>query len=186
MKDTIKTALLVADGFEEIEGLTVVDLLRRAGIVCDMVSPADRETVTGSHWIRIGTDRLFSGTSFVDYTALILPGGLKGTQALREDERVIRLVREFHAAGKLLAAICAAPTVLSDAGLLKGRKATCHPGSELQLTSAEFCAEPVVQDGNLITSRGAGTAMEFALAIIAELDSQETAQEIAEKIVYAR
>ena len=182
---TVKTALIAADGFEEIEGLAVVDLLRRAGFTCDIVALSDAEIVTGSHDIRIGTDRRFSETDFSSYHPVILPGGLKGTDALKADERVLSLLQQMHAAGKLTAAVCAAPTVLAKAGLLEGRRATCHPGAETMLAGADFRTDDVVCDGTIITSRGAGTTIPFALAIITYLASEELAKEIARKIVYS-
>ena len=181
----IRTFLIAADGFEEVEGLTVVDLLRRAGFVCEIVSLSDGETVTGSHGIRIGADRFFSETVPEDYDAVILPGGLRGTEALKADRRVLSLLQRMHAAGKLTAAVCAAPTVLAEAGLLGGRRATCYPGMEEKLTGALPCTDSVVRDGTVITSRGAGTSIAFALSVIAYLDSGEHAEEIARRIVYA-
>ena len=179
-----RTALIAADGFEEVEGLTVVDLLRRAKITCDIVALSDADWITGSHGIRIGTDRRFSETDFDSYDAVILPGGLRGTDALKADERVTALLQHMHSAGKLTAAICAAPTVLAKAGILEGRQATCYPGAETMLAGAAFRTDSVVRDGTIITSRGAGTTIPFALAIIAYLDSDEKAAEIARKIVY--
>lgn len=180
----IRTFLIAADGFEEVEGLTVVDLLRRAGFVCDIVSLSDGETVTGSHGIRIGADRLFSDIHPEDYDAMVLPGGLRGTEALKADGRVLSLLQCMHDAGKLTAAVCAAPTVLAEAGLLEGLRATCYPGMEENLTGALPCTDSVVRDGTVITSRGLGTSIAFALAVIACLDSREHAAEIARRIVY--
>ena len=179
-----KTILLTADGFEEVEGLTVVDLLRRAGISCEIVSLSDRETVTGSHNICIRADRGFSTISPDDLDAVILPGGMPGTTHLAEDERVLALLRAMYGDGKLIAAICAAPTVLAKAGLLSGRDATCYPGLEDRLVGAHFSDARVVQDGTVITSRGVGTAIPFALALISFLDSKEKADAIAESIVF--
>ena len=180
----VKTALLAADGFEEVEGMTVADLLRRAGFQCDIVSVADAEVVTGSHGIRIGADLRFSDVDFARYDAVILPGGLKGTETLKADERVLNLLRHMSAAGKLTAAVCAATTVLAKAGLLEGKRATCYPGLEGDLAGAAACTESVVRDGTVITSRGLGTSIDFALAVIAYLDTQECSDAIARKIVY--
>lgn len=182
---SVRTALIAADGFEEVEGLTVVDLLRRAQLSCDIVSLSDAPTICGSHNIRIAADRGFSETDFDAYDAVILPGGLKGTEALKNDERVLSLLQTMHAAGKLTAAVCAAPTVLGKAGLLKGCRATCYPGLEEGLTGALPSADSVVRDGTVITSRGVGTSIAFALAIIAYLNSEACADEIAHKIVFA-
>ena len=179
-----KTALLLADGFEEVEALTVVDLLRRAGVGCDMVSIANKPEVIGSHGIVVKADKLWAETDFSAYLGVILPGGLKGTQNLAADENVIGLLRDFAGEGKLTAAICAAPTVLAKAGLLKGKKAVCYPGLEGELTGAEYTVESVVQDGAVITSRGVGTAIDFALALITFFTDADTADNIAKDIVY--
>lgn len=179
-----KTAMLFADGFEEVEALTVVDLLRRADIVCDIVALSGAVTVTGSHGVVVGADKAFAETAFADYDALLLPGGQPGTNNLAADERVLALLREFRDAGKLTAAICAAPTVLSKAGLLHGKRATCYPGLEGKLTGATPASEPVVTDGTVITGRGVGTAIDFALALVTYLDSAERADALARAIVY--
>lgn len=179
-----KTAILFAPGYEEVEALTVVDLLRRADILCDIVALDGGETVTGSHGIVVWADRKFNEMDFSAYDGVILPGGLKGTQNLGSDGRVLSLLREFAAAGKLTAAICAAPTVLARAGVLEGKRAVCYPGMEQQLTGAAAGEEPVVTDGTVITSRGVGTAIPFGLALVEYLDSAARAEELAKAIVY--
>ena len=179
-----KTAILFANGYEEVEALTVVDLLRRAKIGCEILSVADSGHVTGSHGISIGADRNFSGTDFSQYDGVILPGGMPGTTNLAADERVLALLRSFAAAGKLTAAICAAPTVLAKAGLLEGKKAVCYPGMEEQLTGAKVSFDPVAVDGTVITSRGLGTAIPFALSIVQYFEGRERAEALASSVVY--
>ena len=179
-----KTAILFANGYEEVEALTVVDLLRRAKIGCEILSVADSGQVTGSHGISIGADRNFSGTDFSQYDGVILPGGMPGTTNLAADERVLALLRNFAAAGKLTAAICAAPTVLAKAGLLEGKKAVCYPGMEEQLTGAKVSFDPVAVDGTVITSRGLGTAIPFALSIVQYFEGRERAEALASSVVY--
>ena len=179
-----KTAILFAQGFEEVEALTVVDLLRRAKIGCDIISLADSDCVTGAHGIRIGADRSFSETDFSPYDAVILPGGMPGTTNLAADERVLALLRNFADAGKLTATICAAPTVLAKAGLLKDKKAVCYPGMEEQLTGAKVSFDPVAVDGTVITSRGLGTAIPFALSIVEYFEGQGRAEALASSVVY--
>lgn len=179
-----KTAILFANGYEEVEALTVVDLLRRAKIGCEILSVADSVQVTGSHGISIGADRNFSGTDFSQYDGVILPGGMPGTTNLAADERVLALLRSFAAAGKLTAAICAAPTVLAKAGLLEGKKAVCYPGMEEQLTGAKVSFDPVAVDGAVITSRGLGTAIPFALSIVQYFEGRERAEALASSVVY--
>lgn len=179
-----KTAILFTNGYEEVEALTVVDLLRRAKIGCEILSVADSGQVTGSHGISIGADRNFSGTDFSQYDGVILPGGMPGTTNLAADERVLALLRSFAAAGKLTAAICAAPTVLAKAGLLEGKKAVCYPGMEEQLTGAKVSFDPVAVDGTVITSRGLGTAIPFALSIVQYFEGRERAEALASSVVY--
>ena len=180
-----KLAICMADGCEEIEGLTVVDLLRRAGIPIDMVSIQMEAKVCGSHRITFETDTTAEKAVWADYAGIILPGGMPGTNYLKENPYVRKAVQDFDRAGKLVAAICAAPTVLGACGVLSGKNATCYPGMEAELTGAHFQTDPVVVDGHLITSRGMGTAIPFALAIVAYFQGQDSADALAEKIVFA-
>ena len=118
-----KAMILLADGFEDVEAFTEVDLLRRARITCDMISMSERNSVTASHGITVTADMIFTKAELDSYQALILPGGLRGTEALREDFRVLQLVRDYHDAQLLTAAICAAPTVFGRAGILEEKRA---------------------------------------------------------------
>ena len=179
-----RTAILFAEGYEEVEALTVVDLLRRAKIGCDIVAVKESGEVTGSHGIRVGADKTLSQLVMEEYDGLILPGGLRGVNNLAADERVIDMLRRFAAAGKLTAAICAGPTVLAKAGLLQGRKACCYPGMEDELTGAVACTDAVVPDGSIITSRGLGTAIPFALALVAYFQGEAQALALAKAIVF--
>lgn len=181
----IKVSVLFADGFEEVEALTVVDLLRRAQIYVGTASISDEYMVHGAHGINVQTEDLFEEVNFNDMDMVILPGGMPGTTHLKEHEGVRRVVTEFAESGKLVGAICAAPTVLSDLGLLKGRRITCYPGVEPDIQGAVLTKTPVAVDGNFITSQGVGTAIDFALEIITVLMGKEKALEIAESIVYA-
>ena len=161
-----RVAVFVAPGLEEIEGLTVVDVLFRAGIPCDTVAVTPERRVTSSHEVTIVCDRSVrdEGFSFDDYDMLVLPGGIPGTPNLRACEPLCAALRDFAAAGRALAAICAAPSILAELGLLEGRRATANPGFQHVLAEhgAELVADdPVVVDGSLITSQGAGTAMLF-------------------------
>lgn len=175
--------IFLATGFEEVEALTVVDLLRRAGIETDMVSVTGELAVTGSHGITVKADRLFEE---IDDTAemLVLPGGIPGTPNLKAHKGLAAMIVRYDAAGKYLAAICAAPTVYGELGLLQDRHATCYPGMEDGLTGAYPLTDSVVVDGHFITSRGLGTAIEFGLAIITLLKDDVTAEDLASKIVY--
>lgn len=179
-----KVSIFLAEGFEEVEAMTPADLLRRAGAEVTLVAVGGRREVAGSHGIVITADRLFSEMDFSDTDLLVLPGGMPGTLHLKECQPLIELLKEFNGNGKRLAAICAAPTVLGAAGLLNGRKAACYPGCEDGLTGAEVLTDRVVEDGNITTSRGVGTAIPFALSLISQLFSPQKAEEIRESIVY--
>ena len=179
-----KVYIFLADGFEDIEGLTVVDLMRRAGLEAVTVSLKETREITTSHGIEMKTDRVFSETDFSDADMLVLPGGMPGTKYLGEHQPLTGLLTEYYAKGGKVAAICAAPSVFAKLGFLKNRKATSYPSFMDQLDGAETCEDPVVVDGNVTTSRGLGTAVPFALSLIAQLVGEEKAQEIAESIVY--
>ena len=180
-----KLGVFMADGCEEIEALTVVDIARRAGIETAMISVSGKKEVTSSHKVTFQTD---IPAEFMDYDKLdgiVLPGGMPGTINLGKNECVQKIIADFASKGKLVAAICAAPSVLGEAGLLQGKKATSYPGFEDKLLGADVSFEAVVKDGNIITSRGMGTAIEFSLAIVEYLLDSEKAEEIRKGIIYA-
>ena len=177
----IKTRVLclLVDGFEEIEAVTPVDLLRRAGVEVVMAS-LGQGTVTGRCGIRLEADASLESINAGDFDLLLIPGG-PGVVVMRADGRPAALAREFHEAGKTVAAICAAPLVLKDAGLLEGRSFTAHFAAHDELPGVS--AHRVVIDGNLITSRGAGTALDFGLALVRRLVGDATADEVAKAIM---
>ena len=179
-----KGYLFLADGCEEVEALTPVDILRRAGIEVTTVSISDRLEVTGSHRIGIRADALFADQDFSDADYLILPGGMPGTKHLGAHEGLCALLKDAAQKEIWICAICAAPSVLGDLGLLKGREATCYPGLEPRLAGAETLQKEVVRSGRFITSRGMGTAFEFGLALVRHLCGSEVAEAIARKTVY--
>ena len=158
----------LADGFEELEALTPVDILRRAGIPVQMLGVGGRR-VTGAHGIPVEADAVAEEASPDTMTGLVLPGGVPGTPHL--EASAVR--REL-----LIGAICAAPSILGHKGLLRGRRATCFPGYEPELTGAEVCGELVVRDGRFITGKGAGAAVAFALQLVEYLTSPEQAEAI--------
>lgn len=170
---------LLVDGFEEIELVTPVDLLRRAGIEV-VVASLQRKTAVGRSGIRVEADASLVSLDAGAFDLLLIPGG-PGVEKLRSDGRAATLAREFAAAGKPVAAICAAPLVLMDAGLLDGKRFTAH--LSVRDTLAGALDERVVVDGNLITSRGAGTALDFGLALVAHLAGQDAADRVAAEIM---
>ena len=179
-----KVYVFLAEGFEEIEGLTVVDLLRRAKIETEMVSVMEGKQIVGSHGIKVTADSMFADVDFSDADILVLPGGMPGTLNLGNHEGLCGLLKKHYNAGKKIAAICAAPSVFGELGFLNGRIATCYPGFESKLEGAIVCATKVAVDENVITSRGLGTAIEFALKLIEVLVGLEKAMEIREGIIY--
>ena len=172
----LKVYIFLADGFEEIEGLTVVDIMRRAKIDVETISITGQKQINGAHKIIVEADRLFEETDFSDGDMLVLPGGMPGTR---------NLIGEFDKKKKYLAAICAAPSILSELGILKGRKACAYPSFEEGLDCAQVVHEAAVTDGHVTTGRGMGAAIPFALKLTELLCGTEKANEIAESIVYA-
>lgn len=179
-----QVSVFLADGFEEIEGLTVVDLLRRAGVEVTTVSITGEKTIHGAHGIDVQADKLFEEMNYDKQDMLVLPGGMPGTLNLGAHEGLEKLMRKFYGDKKYLAAICAAPSVFGKYGFLKGRKATSYPGFEEQLESAECVTDAVVVDEFVITSRGMGTAIPFSLALIEQLIGVEKADEIGKSIIF--
>ena len=179
-----KIGIFLADGFEEIEGLTVVDILRRAGVEAQMVSIMGKKEICGSHKIMVQADACYEDVDFAGLDGVVLPGGMPGTLNLGAHAGVNETIQSFAEQGKLVVAVCAAPSVLGQAGLLKGKKAACYPGYEDKLTGAEVVYDEVAEAGNIITSRGMGTTIAFALRILAYLEGEDKAAEMAGKIVY--
>ena len=176
----MKILVLLADGFEEIEAITVVDVLRRAGIEVDTVGITGA-WVTGSHGIKVMADKKISEVYIEKYEGIILPGGSKGVKNLAKSSKVKEFLEKMNEKGKLIAAICAAPSVLAKFHVLDNKRATIYPGMEKELPYPRD--ERVVIDDNIITSQGPGTAMEFALAIVEKLLGREKAWELKEQLV---
>lgn len=171
--DTMSTiGMIVGTGFEEIEALATVDVLRRAGITVKTLG-VDHVLVTGSHDITIQTDGLLSDEEEL-YDGIIIPGG-PGVETLVENDTVLRMVQSHYQQGKWCAAICAAPKVLYQAGILAGKRYTCYPSVQQEILEGEYVQENVVVDGRVITSKSAGTAMEFALEIARQLGADALA-----------
>lgn len=182
MAETSRRVLCpLAPGFEEIEALAPVDLLRRAHVEVILAALDDELWVTGRSGIAVRADRALGVETHDKYDALVIPGG-PGVKALRVDGRVRDLARAFVSAGKPVGAICAAPTVLHDAGLLVGKRFTAHDSVYAELPGA-LAQERVVEDGLVITSRGAGTAIEFALALVQRLCGRETSEAVSRAIM---
>ena len=179
-----KVCVCLADGFEEVEGLTVVDILRRADQDVCMASVHGRLSVEGAHGIKVEADCTIERVDFSKMDMLVLPGGMPGTKNLGACSLLTGQLSNFYKEGKIIGAICAAPSILGDLGLLEGKRAACYPGFENRLRGASVTTERVAVDGNIITSRGAGTAIPFALALAGMLAGEEKAQEIKESIIY--
>ena len=179
-------AVFFADGFEEIEALTVVDLCRRAGIVTPMVSVTEGLTVTGSHKILVVADKMLSEVDFDAVDMIVLPGGMPGTLNLEACEPLMEQVKKFYAEGRYISAICAAPTVFAHLGLLEGRNACCYPSMENDMAGAKVSHNPVEISDHVTTSRGMGTAMDLGLAIVERFKGKEEVDKLAQAVVYNR
>ena len=182
-----KVYVFLAEGFEESEAVVPIDLLRRAGVEVVTVSITEETLVPGSHGIPVTADTTI-GQLTEPADAIFLPGGLKGTNNLKESKAVAEQILAHKEAGKYLTAICAAPQVYGLMGLLEGKKATCYPGVEDKLLGAEWTGgiQTVAVDGQFITSRGMGTAMDFGLKLVEILVSPEKAQQIANQVLYPK
>lgn len=182
---TQKTALVVlGEGFEEVEALAPVDMLRRAGVACTTASCEPSLLVKGRNGIRVEADTLLDEVKGRTFDCLVVPGG-PGTAALRKNASLLEIVRAHHVKDKLVGAICAAPTVLLDAGVLPGPRHTGHVSILADLPEIDQ-QQAVIVDGKVVTSRGAGTAIEFALALVAALVGQEDADQVADSIHFGQ
>ena len=179
-----KVLVPLAEGVEEMEAVIVVDMLRRAQwhVLTVGLKPG---AITASRCIRIVPDEVWDKIDPVNFDILVIPGGARGVEMLRQDRRVVEAVRAHSARGKLTAAVCAGPLVLQDAGVLEGRRATCHPGVVADFTVARRVDEPVVVDGHVVTSQGAGTTFAFALTLVALVAGEARARELAQAVVLA-
>ncbi len=179
-----QAAVFLAPGFEECEALITVDLLRRAGIETLMISLCNTNEVTGSHGITVKCDQWICDVQDKLFDCIIMPGGMPGTTHLMESQAITHITLAHHQNKKLLAAICAAPSVFGVLHLLENKKATCFPGFEDNLKNAVILSDKVVQDENIITAKGLGAAYEFSHAIISYLLDQQAADKVLAAIQY--
>lgn len=175
-----------ADGFEEIEAITIVDVLRRAELNVATVTVTDEEVVTGVHDVPVICDYFFEDCEYDDVDMLVLPGGMPGADTLGKHEGLRKLIGGFMEKGKPVAAICAAPMILGKMGYLKGKTVTCYPGFEQYLEGAHTTGGQVEKDGNIITGKGPGAAMDFALEIVNTLKGKEKAAELEKAMCVKR
>lgn len=178
-----KIAVHLAEGFEEIEAISIIDVLRRAKIKTTVVSVTKNLEVTGSHEIKIVADKLFNDVNYELIDMIVLPGGMPGASNLDEHPGLREQILIFHESKKMLGAICAAPLVFGNLGILKNKKATCYPGFENQLHGAIATGENIEVADNIITAKGAGVAIKFALKIVEILKGKNLADELAVKMI---
>ncbi len=179
-----KVLLLLAEGFEEVEALTTVDYLRRMDIIVDICSIMGERTVEGVHRIAVTSDKVLDEIKNIkNYDGLIIPGGMPGATNLRDNDRVIELVKEFNEEKKFIGAICAGPIVLQRAGILKDKKVTSYPGFNNDLKEGIYKECLVVQDGNIITARGPAVAVYFALKLVENLVGEKRVEELKKDIL---
>ena len=181
----MKVYLILADGFEEIEAITIIDLLRRGNVEIESVTITTNLEVTGAHGISIKSDIYMSDADFKNCCMIILPGGMPGTINLDNCEELNNQILKLKEKGAYICAICAAPMILADKGILKGKKATIYPNMEKGLKeTANWVDDSVVKDGNIITSQGPGTAMEFALKLVEILRGKKEKEKVRNEILF--
>jgi 4-methyl-5(b-hydroxyethyl)-thiazole monophosphate biosynthesis len=178
-----KVLIHLANGFEEIEAITPMDVLRRAGCEVVTVSVTGKHEVIGAHGITVLADKLFTESDYDHADLILLPGGQPGSDNLNSHEGLRRQIMNFNQQGKLLAAICAAPLVLGSTGVLKGKKATCYPGVEARLTGATCTGNAVEVDGHIITGKGPGLAMSFSLALVEILVGKSQVEDLKRAMI---
>jgi 4-methyl-5(b-hydroxyethyl)-thiazole monophosphate biosynthesis len=176
--------VVLANGFEEIEATAIIDILRRGNIDVTLAG-LDASDITGAHQLSVTTETTLSQALESAFDAIVLPGGEPGTTNLQNSELLKRALYDFAAANKVVAAICAAPRILDALGLLDGKRATSYPGTKPDMTRCTYSEDAVVVDGAIITSRGPGTAMAFAYALLEFLQSSETSQELKEAMIFS-
>jgi 4-methyl-5(b-hydroxyethyl)-thiazole monophosphate biosynthesis len=175
-------AVILADGFEEVEAIAIIDVLRRAGIET-VVAGLHDGPIASARQVKVVPDTTIDTVTVEDFDMIVLPGGQPGSDNLDADPRVKGLIKGFSEKGKLVGAICAAPFVLANAGVLKGKHVTSYPSYKDKLGGAVYEVKSVVTDGNVLTSRGAGTALSFGLAIVERLVGKEKAQKVKEAML---
>lgn len=182
----MKVLVFLADGFEEVEALTVVDYLRRVeNIKVDTVSITNTLEVLGAHNIEVKADKMIDYLQDIElYDAVVIPGGMPGATNLRDHKDVIRIIKEIDQSGKLVAAICAGPIVLEKAKVITGKKVTSYPGFEKDLPNSNYKEDDIVWDGNIITARGPAKAEDFAIEIVQYLVGSKAAHELKTNILY--
>ncbi|MFA7173981.1 MAG: DJ-1 family glyoxalase III [Kiritimatiellia bacterium] len=178
----MKIFIPLAEGFEELEAIAVIDILRRAGLAVTTAALTSEKLVLGAHGVLIQADAVLDELDLGGFDAVILPGGGLGTENLLKDPRITGIVQGFNAEGKYVCAICAAPTVLAAAGVLAGLKGTCYPTCAVALGES-YGNVPVIADGNIITSQGPGTALLFGLVLAHHFAGEETARKVAKAML---
>jgi 4-methyl-5(b-hydroxyethyl)-thiazole monophosphate biosynthesis len=178
-----KVFIHFANGFEEIEAITPIDVLRRAGCDVVTVSVTGKKDVHGAHGVTVMADKLFEEVTYAGADMIVLPGGQPGSDNLNRHEGLKKQIRTFHEQGRWVAAICAAPLVLGSAGILKGKRATCYPGVEPQLTGASCTGNDVEVDGNIITGKGPGVALKFSLKLVEALISKDKVDSLIQAMI---
>lgn len=185
IENMAKVYEFLSNGFEDIEALAPVDILRRGGLDIKTVSITGSKTVETTHGIKMETDLLLEDiTDFSDVDAMLLPGGLPGATNLNKHKELRQILLEQYQQGRIVAAICAAPLVLGSIGILEGKRATCYPGFEKRMTGSTYTQEQVTVDGNIITGKGPGASMAFGYAILGKFATEEAVAELKAQMMY--
>ena len=184
IKEMAKAYVFLADGFEDIEALAPVDILRRGGVEVKTVSINPTTAVTSAHSVEVKADILFTDADLSDADLLVLPGGMPGAKNLDEHEGVCKALTRQAESGRLVGAICAAPMVLGHLGILRGKQATCYPGFESEVQCADYTTAPVTVDGNIITGKGPGASLAFGFTLLRHLKGERIVEELKKGMMY--
>ncbi|BAK81497.1 DJ-1 family glyoxalase III [Candidatus Arthromitus sp. SFB-rat-Yit] len=179
----MKVCIFNANGFEELESIGIIDILRRGNVDVDIVSITDSLQVVGAHDIKIVCDKLFKDIDFSEYEMAIFPGGVKGVEEIRNFKPIFEFIEYMHSNNKYLAAICAAPVILGDAGLLEDNKFTCYEGFEQYVKNGTYVKEKVVINNRVITSNCAGSVFDFGFKLLSVLKGDNDSDEVKSKMI---
>lgn len=179
----MKTGVILANGFEEVEAVGVIDILRRGEIDVNIISIEDSLDVSGAHNVKITCDSKFDNVNFNDLDMIILPGGAGGVNRIKDFKPILHILKEFNENNKYIAAICAAPVVLEEAGILNQKEFTCYKGFEQYVANGKYLAEKVVQDGNIITSNCVGSVFDFGFKLVNLLKGEKISKDLHNKMI---
>ena len=180
----MKTCIILANGFEEMEAVGVIDILRRGNVEVEIISIEETLEVTGAHNIEITCNSKFNDNNFNDYKMIVLPGGLQGVNRIKEFKPILSILKDFHETNRYIGAICAAPIILEEAGIIKENNFTCYKGFEKQVANGKYVQEKVVEDKNIITSNCVGSVFDFGFKLLSYIENMNIIEELRSNMIF--